>query len=1529
MVRVTEELALSSDSVNLYQATDPLLGHLPILIFHGPSTTANLTFNSSRVQVHIYSPVGFQCFPRLTISPNSPFYNVVNHLPREFQVDEVYRALAFGLSKYFHELPESVKQHVRQLYPTRGRRPGSSATLFSEQHAADIARAMVKADNTVDTARKLNAALRTQCITCVDIDLVLPPGAIVPLQPSDLEEVPEDEDDIMDPTLRQYGMYKGLVKLFGEPVFLPTSRLRRAPSKPSALNRSKSFSKDQKAELRQYMAELVETEERYVSKLNELVMHMADDYRQQAREKSDDSFSPSEADVDKLFPRSSEQILQLNTAFMQELRRVLDETDPAAQTDMESGTASSRRTAPGISSNKGKDASGALAVAKVMIEWFPRFTDCYQSYIRSSQNFPHLISSFTAQQSSFSQRVANAGEQHLRSIVVEPVQRLPRYSLLIDQIVGCLPITHPALQPMLKARDIIANICSMDDPLTDKPQVSNRLRNMIQSWAPDLEPRGRLITAADFYEVPAPHEITEDTYENEKDRAGILLLFSDVLVILKKLTDATMTARDLLREIDKPSAEGLLVSMTHAAGGIGSYELAFAGWHGLADVRFTESDDGSAIWMTSSKDMQGAHASQFVTSTAMTSRFLVLQESYEGKGSKWNEDVVKARIEGRFSEKEREDPRWTLRSVRMPDTGFSMYAAVFQEGVDQLVDGRAEPAPIRIVIDNDRGTKGAPIGHYGVEICSEVKAVMDQRKVVVITVGLSGKKSTDEVALEDFLASLSRRIIQLLSSQFDVSNPSLCPALVSYHTKVLRSLSVSSRAEKTRSFLSTSPVKYLSSILGGGSSTLDLTIPPKLQRAVTDDQSLLLPGAQLSRQNSTLSRQNSTLSRQNSTRDASSLFGSVKSKDNIRYGAEDDRPENPLIRLEQTFTGFVASLQACKGNIVGRMVLNRSAVDELLVNDLYNKLQETPFDLDHAPDVSANVVFAAFEKFVRIAWKDQMGPIITQKALDALLERASKQVPGEFSDFVRFLFGEMAPQNRRAFTALIKLLADLLDGCGNDSDRGALTLAFAEILVPDRIAANYINLLDRLVEDCDRIFEDNSTNLEALLERHGLQYDFMTSVSRHGKSHSASLTSNTSSLRKKFGFDTLLRHNSKGESDSRSSVWRSLSKHARNPSANDASSLSRASISRTRSVDAGTTLGPNKLRRPGSRDRPPIAGAFDDAHSSHSRPTSSHRLETIGEPAHEENGAKVAKKKRRSSLSDLKSLMAAASLEDDEPLQPLTNMKQTSERFNSTPRRPSPSKIPISPNSMRVKDAPTEIIVSPRQKENLGSLFRSEPSPATDSPRRAHAKTLSASQIPTLRPARGTAGDPPGSPTRPATSPTRPGAKLRLQSPQKLRERLQVEKKALEEVDAQLQSELSEISAEMAKASAGTDLRKLNASVQSMQERFPQMLSDVKGRHNQLQQDMDLVLKTSDLKVKEIDQLYKESMAENELLYEKLNSELGKIARVLKSKQRDDQAELIKTMKESSEETSRVKKENARLRREIASLRAAAKAGEA
>lgn len=750
-------------------------------------------------------------------------------------------------------------------------------------------------------------------------------------------------------------------------------------------------------------------------------------------------------------------------------------------------------------------------------------------------------------------------------------------------------------------------------------------------------------------------------------------------------------------------------------------------------------------------------------------------------------------------------------------------------------------------------------------------------------------------------------VIQLLSTQCNVSNPQLMAAMISYYSKTLRSLPLTTRAEKTRSFLSSSPVKILSSFWGGSNAN------------TPEASSSSKPARPLS------------LHRNNSQHSFLSSLGSIRGRDADTISTEEVKLENPLVRLEQTFIGYVAALQARKGAIIGRMLLNRSMSDELAVNDLYNKLIESPYDLDTSSEAPTEVIFAAFEKFLRIAWTEQMGPVMTIQSLDTLLERANKRVPGDFADFVNFLFGDMAPQNRRAFTALMKLLADLLEGCGNDSDRGALTLAFAELLVSDGTAHNYINLLDRLVEDCDRISEEPGLNHSFNLGNQA--YESINSAIRGGKSHTGSVTSNTSSLRRKFGFDTLLRQNSK---DERSSVWRTLSKH-RNPATGEGH-ITRTPIGRAETLDDGA-LSKRLLRRPGSRDRPPIAGTFDDPQ----RPTSSHRLDfplgTIGEPPNEGMQYMTPRRKRRSSLSDLKSLMAMASLEDDaepEPMRPLQITKQTSEKFNSSPKVTPTSRIPVTSPS-----------ATPRQKENVADAFQTPATlaPAADldpakkeSPSKTHrhSKTLSSSGIPTLKPTRsGMSGA--DSPTRAGgSSPTRSGnAKLRLQSPQKLRERLQTEKKAVEEVDASLRSELSKIGEEMARvnnagvaASPTVDLRRLTASIQSLEERIPTVMQELGDKQAALQRDMDTTVKASESKVKAIDQLYKEAVAENELLYERFNSELGKIVKALKGKGKEDKEQLMEKLKEQADEAARMKKENARLKREMVSLRAALKGTE-
>jgi hypothetical protein len=755
MVRVADDLALSPNEVNLYYATDALLLNLPVLVFHGASTTTNSTQNSSRIQVHVFTAAGFQTYPRITISPNSPFYQSVDHLPREKQGHEVCRGIAFGLLKYFKELPEVVKSTlILQSSKSRTRRPGSAPMLFGEQHAADLAASMVRVENAGEVIQDIEAALRPQNISHVDIDLVLPPASILPLLPHDVEDVEEvDDEDFFDPSLKQYGSYAPLVKLFGDVVFLPTSKLRRAPSKPTSLIRTKSFLKDQKLSLRREMGELVDTEERYVIKMHELVNHIADDFRDKAKNRAFGSFSPSVEELQKLFPRCIDRILHVNSAFLADIRKVMDETEEGAMQDLEAplaGSTGSRHAG----TERMIDPTGALAFAKVLLVWFPQFSDCYQEYIRASQEFPQIINSFMKQQSSFTQRVQQTGEQRLRSAVIEPVQRLPRYSLFIDNIVSYLPITHPALKPMLMARDIITSICSLDPPEADKSQAVNRLKNLVESWPSKLHPQGRLITAVDFLELPAPfHTSTPHHFRN-----GIFLLFPDCLVILKRNREGCLSARGLLAEVENPSAAAMMASMTAAAGGQKhAYELSFAGWHVLGDTRFTLSDDGRSIWMISLHDLKDVSTGRERNFPGSTIRNFILHGGYEGKAVKLTEEIAKARIEGRFSERERENERWCLRSVKLAAAGINLHTAIFEEGIDKLIEGRREPAPIRIVVDHEKGTKGAPVGHYGVEVVANITTMPGGFKYRLEVDGLNDKVFVDEVVVEHILPTFVKR----------------------------------------------------------------------------------------------------------------------------------------------------------------------------------------------------------------------------------------------------------------------------------------------------------------------------------------------------------------------------------------------------------------------------------------------------------------------------------------------------------------------------------------------------------------------------------------------------------------------------------------------------------------------------------------------------------------------------------------------------------------------------------------------------
>ncbi|KAJ4989141.1 RhoGEF domain-containing protein [Stagonosporopsis vannaccii] len=1559
-----EPAALPAADLSLFHATDELLSHSPVLIFYGPTSTSAQTTNS-RIQTHVFTPAGLASYARLIISPTASFYNAVTCLPREEQGDEICRGLAFSLYKYFVELPAELKSAWERRYSTRANMHMAPA-LFTEQHAAIVAAKMVKVENVEDVIVDVRHALGEQTLSWVDLDVVLPLGSIHKVDLRESAQFEEPDDDALE---QQYGSYAPVIRLFGESTFLPTSRLRRAPSKASQLSRSQSFSRKQKESLRREMCELLDTEENYVNKVHDLVNNVAVEFREKAKHRSASSSSPNEQTLQGLFPPSLDQILEVNSTFLEELRVILEETENGAIQDIEEST-DDVFIAPLRGQKDPLDVTGAARVAKALVEWFPKFGDCYTDYMAAHGDFSQLLKAFTKEPaSSFSKRVYETGEQRLTSLLIEPVQRLPRYNLYIDQIVKQLPVRHPAIKTFLKARDIISEICSREGSTAQQMKITDRLRKTVYQWPSSFRPQGRLISAIDAVELAPPYH---GELSGPATTPGILVLFSDFLVILHKPNGSTATARSLLADLDSPR-------LNEASDEI---ELIFHQHLRLCDVFASEHAESSIVQLLSPtpRTMQlGRPLTPDRQNIGI--RMYYVQGAYEGRAQRVVEDIVKARVEGRFAEAERESYKWEVRS-RPGD--LNLFSAVTEESGDALPEGRREPAKIQVLIEPAKFSQPIEAGYDGIEVVVKI-TILDNGFYLMDVTGPKGYLAKDKLTKAEFLPVLTKRLTNYFQQRNNVKNPVLSEAYLFRNQLILQSLRLQmTDVEEWREMKSrpASPVKMLSNIFGasvgrdGGGRRLQRNahtlgdIPrmaPPLQLVPTRTQSRDGP----------------------SSRPTSS-----------RSGFDELQQVDSLTKLEDSLANITMALSARKGNIVGRSVRARAVADELVVNELYNSLLESPSNLDLASQSSIDVLFAVFDKFLNFAWKERMGPVLSHATFVSLQMRSDSMYPMEFEEYFRATFNNLASHNQRATRVIIQLLAELLDGTSNDGDRGILTAAFAEMMVPAGNANDFISLIDRLVQDIDALFPVDTPGCATP------SFGSMDGKGRHNAG--GSINSNTS-LRRRFGFGNLSRENSKSENESKVSLlWRSLSKNSHSQE-NFSASVSKAgsqSVGRSNSIDNGR----HSPKRPSSRDRPTVLGAFQ--HDSSGSQTNRSFLGTIGEIPPSRLAVPVQpRKKRRSSLSDLKELQfvddapAWSSQTPRRPDSTLPRNRETQKTRESVSPPRTPLRTPVSSHKHTSSIPAPMRLGSPIRKENepvppsasrrgsvqpesrpLQAFTRrgsvQPPAPAT--PRRESKdevtiKSLSQStsthsrrrnesitSIPTLRPMTGSiaglserpgAGNsvrlPPSTPRSPikAVAPstvvngsgtgaasTGTPRRLRMQSPQKLRERLQTQQKDIESASQDLQSVLNDIGHELnAKSTprlhpqtsapalgSGTPTKgqsmTLEARIAALEKQARATLDALSTRASSISQDLTTSLQVSEARVKQLDQLYRDSNAENEALYARFNEELEKVASSVRRGKVGE--EVDRRLRASEEEAARLRKENARLKREVAGLKA-------
>lgn len=1545
MATVTAAVPVLTKELSLFHTTDPLLGNSPVLVFHGPSASIGAT--SSRIQVHVFTPAGLGSYARLSVSPNSPFYTAVSNLPREEQGDEVCRGLAFGLKKYFSELPGAV----RKTWGAQSKAPSLSA-LFGDDHIAILATRMTRIENVEEVIGDLADAFGEQRLSWLDVDVVLPPGTV-----KERPEKDETEDMSDEELLKQrYGRYAELIASLGDVCFLPTSKIRRAPSKALAIGRTASFHRHNKENVREQLSELLNTEESYVSRLGDLLRYSEDlgsDLKERYQSQLKEVFSPAIG-----------QIMKANTGFLDELRSLIEGSEETAVQDIERVSEDEEMKEDGASAEISTDASGLLRVAQSLCEWIPQFAECYTDYLSTHAHASQTLRALLRSGDSLAAELQDIGEQKLTSLLIEPVQRLPRYNLYIDNLSKQLPIRHPALKPLLKARDIVSGLCA-ESVVTESSAMIDRLRARTIGWQADINITGRLVTAVDFIELVPPYRL-----DRRGGIRGIMLLFTDGIIVVEKAATSKATARNLLTEIESGSMPSKSVESLSDTGS----DLHFVRRLHLNDVQCTESHDGQALQVMTffQLSMSAVPAKEPILDSC---QILQLENAYEGKAARFVEELSKAKVEGRFSEIERESGRWEFRATDLASDSLGLLSAVLEDSSNEHVSLRSGPSPVRVLVDIDRHSAAPRAGQNGIRTIVALSPTRagDWRMTIDSVDGAVGR---EHLEVADLVPAIRRKLATLVGVRLSIEQEASTACLLSRNSEILQSIDLHNLpqhndqdqprlAPRDRVHRPKSPKKLLSSFLssvGPGNES------PLLKRD--------MPGLPMPSQNFRAS----TIAPKPPSRESR-----PSSRDQPMAASTEHLPTpNPAKKLEDTLSAYVLALQARKGNIVGKNLKMRIVADELQVSELYNSLLEDPNMMVLAAQAPLDVLFASFEKFLNLVWTEQIGQVIPSAVLQEIQYKAETLFPADFDQYFRTAMSSLVPPNQRAFKAIMKLLADLLDGTGNDGDRGILTAAFAEVLVTDGNPHDYIALIDRFVDDTETYFGEPVETPT----HHSHDTGSFNSHKRTRSANSASLTSNTSSLRRKFGFGTLARENSKSEQESKvSSVWRTLSKSTRgdaSPGPTPVGSLSKGSLSRARSVDTEVpTLG----NRPLSSDGLKVSN-YGDPPSLARQPSSHNLMTTIGEhPSFIPTGP--PRKKRRSSLSDLKLLDFSPKRETLDP--PTPQRPQLQHTQSDSPAVPTAT-VPSTPsstsrgNSMRYG---TPQQTSPRSR--LPSSFRRDMSPG---PSRALGNGSNDQQRPK------TSGDRPDDVVITATRPTsnipslmpkpsltqkhtpitpgrtglseRPGAgnivkkpspqpeknplqrrmtgpdlaaspaprKLRMQSPQKLRERLQQEQNSVAATHNSLQDELSKIGNELTSTASpsrpatargsktltarGSVLQPSNMDlaqrVLKMEGSLPKQMDELNRRITSIQGDLTSSLSVSETKCRKLDELYREANGENEALYTRFNEELGRILKAVRGGEGVE--ELKKKLKEVQTEAANLKRETSRLKRENVGLRA-------
>ncbi|KAF8446975.1 hypothetical protein BDZ91DRAFT_803284 [Kalaharituber pfeilii] len=1275
-----------------YSGTDHILG--PTLIFIDIQPNGIM-------ESHIFTIAGYKHYPRLMLNHTNPAYqSAVSYLSTTKQGSELHRGLAITIMRFFMEMPHKLR-YVAQEYNLQNDKMNNKydnwsviPIPFEGQHAADLAGRMSQVESSKFLPDFL-VALGSRTLSWLDLDVVVRGGTF-----KSEEEFP--------PAIKR------LMKLFGEPTCLPSAKLQRTPS-AYGHSRHKSFVENKDpAVLEREVQDLVLTERNYVSRMHRLLRELVYPMRETASSLTVPNAFPTEAELGKLFPPCLDEIIEANTDFSADVDEALEQ-------------------------------EGVNGVARVCLQYFPSFKRCYQEYLRASPSFTQLYSQFAKNKSSlFVKMVEEVGEQQLKSWLIDPVQRLPRYTLYIDNILSHVDVGSELFMTLNKARDIITDICSLQSSdSAERSQTIQRLQGMIPSWPRSLKPQGRLITAVDLYEILPPYNS-----ETSEPLASILLLFHDCVVILRRPKSTTLYARGIMAEVDRPAS-----MKTSTASKKEGLDLVFAGWCDLDQAKFVEAEDGAAIWMQHHVDLED----NWTKGGEAGIRKFALLNAYERKARKFTEEVAIARQERRCAN----DPAGLV-GIRVKDineyTSFwcSLWGNEF-EGYRNITKGRGKY--VLFLGDQPGSLQGSLEQELadGFEIVFGLEPVSDER--VKFEIHALGHATVNISRYKDFWHDFHMNLCCcfLEMNTMDYEPETRAPCLLSANERLLKSFNVSydghATSRLTRKLRPPSPVKLLNQVFGSSVAGSGNSSPTKMAKPVLlSSDRVRLPPPRASRAELSDAQQKITLVKdERETLDTSGM--------------------SVFVRLEKLVEVYIQGLRTA---VMGH------GFNLMAPPEYYKEQGEAS-----TKEFEACKVYTGFVKFFKEEWIDKIGVLVGRKGLtDLLVVYERQEYDSEFLDFFGTFLSEMTPQNRRAFKNIMTFCNELMTPIEED-ERALLLPSFVNLLHLDdadgddlNFDMRYVRLVYFVAFNSEALFNDTPRSHDASLENTPVKdKDRDTRVRRAHTVTAVGAASQT--LRKKFnqvagsirGDHQKPRSQDSNENVSRvASVLRNLSKKDRNR------------LVTSKSVDEAMGTETIKPIRPASSDRPLLVTAFTSPSNESITPP----LETIlGSPVEPDNKTSMGppttrRKKRRSSLSDLHTAVAAGEKPDVAALTTELLSRSGATIYGQVPTRPA-APSPTDPKT----GAP----VRKGSKNTVGEINAPEPSvspsPAPGSKGQRDRSIRERKENISRKPV-------PKTPAKPSSNQT-----LRASTPLKLRERVSVERNALNEADIALQREMAKMGEEL------------------------------------------------------------------------------------------------------------------------------------